>query len=556
MNIVYLLAFISPFAILLLLSLKNLKSSSLREYFLVDKKVNREGFYKNSIGYSLQVGAIFLFFYWGYTYGLKAFIVPVCWVISLFVMAKLIESSKYNDFFDDSKRTSPTLHGFLKEKLVNGAGFWGTLTVLQVTIATIIAIGSFLLFEVDYASKYLFQAIQFVPSNTQEYLINTGIIFFITALVALGGFKVAVETDKRLTPLAYIGFSIFFAFILFFTFQKSISVALVASLLLAISGGLLLFTRSRAYEISRISLLSYSVTFIVSTIVFIVSLFKIGSFDFVAIQNIFWPTSEFFLGFGLIGVLSLIIGNGTYLLSEVVMLQRNQSFFDGVETKAKAQVLKVTGIEMGIGWFIVLIVGTLLRAITPDGNIIGFILQSPLQGLMMCLFLFSAAVFMLSTVNGLVSSLGYVTYFDIIKIGKQKNYPSIDKQLLLARITSFLIVLGLYGLYIVTKQAIGKDKLALILTSMYGFQCVLTGPALLILFTKEKASKLALALATFVAFYISYYSAFGTPLSFIPADSWYVISQGAVILGGFFTYLIFNFAVSFFLKGQLVRTQS
>ena len=123
MNIVYLLAFISPFAILLLLSLKNLKSSSLREYFLVDKKVNREGFYKNSIGYSLQVGAIFLFFYWGYTYGLKAFIVPVCWVISLFVMAKLIESSKYNDFFDDSKRTSPTLHGFLKEKLVNGAGF-------------------------------------------------------------------------------------------------------------------------------------------------------------------------------------------------------------------------------------------------------------------------------------------------------------------------------------------------------------------------------------------------------------------------------------------------
>lgn len=549
MELIYIVSFSLPFLLLLLLAIKHLTSSSLGEYFLVDKKVDREGFYKNSIGYSLQVGAIFLFFYWGYTYGLKAFIVPFCWIISLFIMAKLIDSGRYNEFFDDTKRTSPTLHGFLKEKLVNGNGLWGTLTVLQVTLATIVAIGSFLLFEVDYASKYLFQSIQFVPSNIQEYLINTGIILFITVLVALGGFKVAVETDKKLTPLAYIGFSVFFAFLLSFTFMHSVSVSLVASLLLAISGAALLFTRSKAYKISKASLLSYGVTFAVSTVILFLSLINLSGFDSEAVKNVFWPHNDFFMGFGLIGIISLILGNGTYLLSEVVMLQRNQSFFDGIDTKTKTEVLRITGIEMGIGWFIVLVVGTLLRSVTPDGNIIAYIMQSPFQIIIMCIFLFSASVFMLSTVNGLVSSLGYVAYFDIINAFKKEvTHDDNRKQLFYARITSFIIVLGLYGLYILTKQAIGKDKLALILTSMYGFQCVLTGPALLILFTKRKASKLALAIATFVAFYISYYSAFGVPLSFIPADSWYVISQGAVILGGFTTYLIINYFMRIILK--------
>src|SRR3954470_194774 len=68
-------------------------------YFLYDRKLDIDGFIKTTIGYSLQVASIALFFFWTFAYGpFGPAIVCIAWAAGYFVVATAVERGWFNSF--------------------------------------------------------------------------------------------------------------------------------------------------------------------------------------------------------------------------------------------------------------------------------------------------------------------------------------------------------------------------------------------------------------------------------------------------------------------------
>jgi hypothetical protein len=166
------------------------------------------------------------------------------------------------------------------------------------------------------------------------------------------------------------------------------------------------------------------------------------------------------LGFGIWGALSLFIANFVWQLIDISSLQRLQSIsakFDEKETRDRiASALRLTGIEAGIGWSLIILVGLALRGLGVDKpEALGTVLFSyaangqATAGVIIPIFLFAVSVFMLSTISGFMSALSYVSYYDLVGIpnGKRTSDMTIEEQapaLATARKITFLVVLFIY----------------------------------------------------------------------------------------------------------------
>lgn len=158
------------------------------DYFVYNRRVSATDFANTSIGYSLQMAALFLFADWGIRYGLGAFWVPLFWGIGFLFLYTLVPR------FDRFVAASWTLHGYLRDVFAS--------RVLQVVaaIATIIGLGGTMMVEIDYATT-VYQP--FFATETALYGLGIVFLAFAFAYIAYGGYKAEVNTERVQVPIAY-----------------------------------------------------------------------------------------------------------------------------------------------------------------------------------------------------------------------------------------------------------------------------------------------------------------------------------------------------------------
>jgi len=129
-----LLASILPIAIYLVVGIfaKSSKVTSVDDYFIYSQQVGTNDYANTSVGYALQMAAMFLFAYWGIIYGLGALWTAVFWALGFALLYILLP--KFIPFHDQPT----TLHDYLSRKynrksirwlaaFATIAGLWGTM---------------------------------------------------------------------------------------------------------------------------------------------------------------------------------------------------------------------------------------------------------------------------------------------------------------------------------------------------------------------------------------------------------------------------------------------
>lgn len=161
----------------------------LNDYFIYDRRVSAKDFANTSIGYSLQMAALFLFADWGIRYGFGAFWVPVFWGLGFLFISLLVPK------FDRFISANWTLHGYLHEVFRSRA-----LQVVAAT-ATIIGLWGTMMVEVDYATT-IYQP--FFATDLGLYLLGILFLCFAFLYITYGGYKAEVNTERVQVPVAYV----------------------------------------------------------------------------------------------------------------------------------------------------------------------------------------------------------------------------------------------------------------------------------------------------------------------------------------------------------------
>src|SRR5947209_16987248 len=68
------------------------RARNVADYFIYSQSVSTADYANTSVGYALQMAAIFLFAYWGALYGLGALWTPLFWGIGFWILIKLLPS--------------------------------------------------------------------------------------------------------------------------------------------------------------------------------------------------------------------------------------------------------------------------------------------------------------------------------------------------------------------------------------------------------------------------------------------------------------------------------
>ena len=153
-----------------------------------NRKVNAKDFANTTVGYSLQMAALFLFADWGIRYGFGALWVPIFWGLGFFLLYLAIP--KFDYFISQNW----TLHGYLKNRFNSKALQW------VAAIATIIGLWGTMMVEIDYATA-IYQP--FFSTKLSLFMLGMVFLAFGFVYIALGGYKAEVNTERVQVPVAY-----------------------------------------------------------------------------------------------------------------------------------------------------------------------------------------------------------------------------------------------------------------------------------------------------------------------------------------------------------------
>ncbi len=172
---------------------KKSKAQTIEEYFIYGQRVSVQDYANTSVGYALQMAAMFLFAYWGALYGLGALWVPVFWGLGFLLLYFLLP--KFMPFHGE--KTPATMHQYL-------AQCYGGSRLLQRTaaIATILGLWGTMMAEIDYVLQVYSPV---VTNPIVLYALGTVFLSFGVLYIIINGYKAEVNTERVQVPLAYLG---------------------------------------------------------------------------------------------------------------------------------------------------------------------------------------------------------------------------------------------------------------------------------------------------------------------------------------------------------------
>jgi Na+/proline symporter len=460
---------------------------TVRGYFLSDRQLSVDNYLKSTIGYSLQVASISLFFYWTFTFGiLGPSLVAGMWMVGYWLLAHAIEVGRLDHFLAHS---SATIHGFVGAAMTSPKSHTAVFAVLVLSLASVVGLGGTMMAEVDYSTQFFATAVGMNSIGPAvRVLIELTIVALIAVYVLWGGYKASVFTDRFQVPFAYVAFSVFGfgAMILIASNQAGFGGSIVICSMLALFA-LLLWSRRRLLRREAPGNIwdrtTATLTFgpiLLLAFCTLVALHQLeGQWSFAALRSIIFPGNSDFLGFGWWGAAALVFVNGIWQFIDVSSLQRLQSidFDDSDSVAAKrrlARIVRATGFEAGVGWLLIILTAVMLKSVGLSNDLLlQSLLKNNQSALLVAVFIFTVSVYMHSTVACFISALSYISFYDIVPImGPRWRLLPQDRQLNLARITTAAVLIIVSACYFSLRILIPDEEIAAVLYGIYAFQIV------------------------------------------------------------------------------------
>ena len=315
-------------------------------YFLFDRNLDIDSFLKTTVGYSLQVASIALFFYWTVNYGLLGPLV-VCgaWSAGYLLMARAVKRGWLDAFLGlippnkspqaEALAPTETIHGYIGERMKRSSGSMRKWGVLFVSLASVIGLGGTMMAEIDYSTQFFVRSIGANGgTDILNFWIEVAVLAFTILYVLWGGYKSAVFTDRFQVPVAYVAFSIFgfglaalarsahaetgvslvictmvFLFVVLWAQRRWLLKSVLPSDIWDRVTTNLTFGPVIVFGLSALAYLGWS---------------DAGAWSLAPLRQILFPDVSF-LGFGLWGTIALIFANGVWQFIDISSLQRLQS---------------------------------------------------------------------------------------------------------------------------------------------------------------------------------------------------------------------------------------
>jgi hypothetical protein len=558
----------------------NLSSDNARGYFLANRQLSVSGYIATTIGYSLQVSSIYLFFYWGILYGIYPIIMCITWAAGYALMGALVRRGKLDGFLglkqgnqplhealNDRETTTRTIHGYIggrisqkmtSEQSPENKRLGMRCAVLVVSLASVIGIAGTMMTEIDYSSAFFLQAIGMEISDSGvRYFTQISILLFTALYVLWGGFKAAVWTDRLQVPVAYVGLGAFTVGLSFYAQTKTSGfvVLYLLAILLALYCALLSI-RLRALAkggdpLSKtIAYLTFGSLLIVTFVAIYTQPRGLDRKSIDALLALLLP--NFPSQFVFVGGLSLLVTNLVWQLIDISGLQRLQAIDkDEIQESRSeiADVIQKTGIEAGLGWVLIIICALVVKLVgvgDPADLIKTLFGAGGWFVYLVPIFILTVVVFMLSTISGFISSVAYIGHFDIAPALGLYD-PAIDRQsrdeIRLTRLVTLVCVGLIYFGYSVLRTT-SHDDISTLLYAIWAFQLAITPTVIVALLTKERLYPWRVVFSTLSGLVTSWYLAThprSTLFGFsIVTDTWAMLPPIAVVIVSTMVFLVFR----------------
>ncbi|MBI1746444.1 MAG: hypothetical protein HYR55_07630 [Acidobacteria bacterium] len=165
------------------------RAQNIDEYFVYGKTVSTMDYANTSVGYALQMAAIFLFAYWGARFGIGGLWTPLFWMLGFGLLYKLLPK------FMSYHTKSGTMHEFLAQTF--GAG--PSLQFIA-ALATIFGLWGTMMAEIDYTLQIY---APFLTRPLFQYILGAAFLIFGVSYIVAYGFKAEVNTERVQVPVAY-----------------------------------------------------------------------------------------------------------------------------------------------------------------------------------------------------------------------------------------------------------------------------------------------------------------------------------------------------------------
>ena len=179
-----------PIVVYLLIGfLPNSRAANVKDYFIYNQTVSTSDYANTSVGYALQMAAIFLFAYWGSLYGLGSLWTPAFWAAGFYLLVRLLPR------FKDYHRNGTTMHAYL------ASTFGGSIALQRLAAtATMFGLLGTMMAEVDYTIQIY---TPFVKTEFWQMILGAGFLVFGLAYIIRNGYKAEVNTERTQIPVAY-----------------------------------------------------------------------------------------------------------------------------------------------------------------------------------------------------------------------------------------------------------------------------------------------------------------------------------------------------------------
>jgi len=496
---VYIIAGLSP----------NATAKDTTDYLVGGKRVGQNDYANTSVGYALQMAAVFLFASWGILYGIGALWASLFWSLGYFLLYFLLPR-----FIEYHSQNEPiTLHEYLRAKFRAGRG-------LQVLAAgaTITGLMGAMLAEVDYVVLVL-QPVSERYSTLRPIILQAVFLLLGLSYIIWNGFKAEVRAERIQVPIAYCCLLVTLFFLLPGVWRFSgprafYPTVLILALALIVMTAAKIDWSADKRGVSRFPdkqiFIPIGALLVLTTIMIAITTFGTAGTNSSVFEI---PIATQLKAQGWLGVFSLLLANALWMPIDLSTWQRIAS----VDRSNVLQVLRSgtarVALESPAGWFCGAVLGWCIHSsgvLAPGADASSAItvlssylfagsidpIKLPIGSIIYATFLAGAVAVMLSTVNSIMAAIAYTVERDLLGSNKTtlwrlrivtiitlilgfaayeflRIYAGANLQTLLygayaAQLSLVVIVfVALYEIRISARGAIGSLSLGLTLAGLY-----------------------------------------------------------------------------------------
>jgi hypothetical protein len=188
------IALLAPLAVYIVVGFSpKARARNETEYFIGGKRVNQNDYANTSVGYALQMAAVFLFATWGILYGIGALWAAVFWGLGYLLLYILLPR-----FIPYHAQDAPlTLHEYLRLRFRAGRALQ-----LLAAAATVVGLMGTMLAEVDFVVQVL-QPVSDAYPIARPVALEAVFLIIGLSYIIWNGFKAEVRAERIQIPIAY-----------------------------------------------------------------------------------------------------------------------------------------------------------------------------------------------------------------------------------------------------------------------------------------------------------------------------------------------------------------